>query len=305
MPPRRWRPRQQAPQQPGSFQSTGPRFCDAAILTDDGRYPMCEVRLPRVGPRFCPQHVEECVESLDAYKDAARRAEGLQSRVFAVSRKNRAGKFNDLQDIREAIRTTEEYIHWATKELDGRRSHAKRFYAYEVKSDPGHTKRMANIEKLIRIARVVFNDLNYREDELILAARSPEEREQELREVEAWQQQYMSSSPERAAEPLSLNCFTIRAVYLDEEPEEAGVIAKVEFKAEEEEELDESALGETMDEEEELADRREELQVLEMLRWYSRRFPTFATRRAPTRARDDSVNTLANSMRDLNVLEPD
>ncbi len=152
---------------------------------------------------------------------------------------------------------------------------------------------MTNVEKLIRIAESVWDDLNYREYELTMAARSPEQRERERLEMEESVQRYSAPSQE----PLYLNCLTIRAVSLDVS-DQARVVAEVDVEDPEEEDLDDSALGETMDDDEQLADRREELQVLEMLRWYSR-FATassFKTARPYAHARDDPADMLATTM---------
>ncbi|TFK83725.1 hypothetical protein K466DRAFT_250774 [Polyporus arcularius HHB13444] len=145
----RRRPRAPPPG-PEPIQTTGPRFCDATILADDKYNPMCTVRLPHTGPRFCARHSREFAESRETYKGASLHMEALQPRVFAFSRKNKAGKFHDPKDVREAITTTEEFIEWAKKELDGRRTHTARFYAYAQAHDE---RREAHTDRRVGLGR--------------------------------------------------------------------------------------------------------------------------------------------------------
>ncbi|RPD60293.1 hypothetical protein L226DRAFT_539748 [Lentinus tigrinus ALCF2SS1-7] len=147
--------------------------------------------------RFCPRHQQMFIESLARYKESARCAEKLRPRILELNRKSKASKIYNGTDISEAIADTEEYIFWATQERKERMSHTQRFYAYgapsasprspnarakgrAAPSDAGHQKRIANIEKLIQMARKVLSYLRRSERELQLAARKSDQRQREL-----------------------------------------------------------------------------------------------------------------------------
>ncbi|TFK83728.1 hypothetical protein K466DRAFT_602619 [Polyporus arcularius HHB13444] len=234
--------------------------------------------IPIDGPRLCPQHTRECADSWTIYKDASGRAEALQPRVLNLSRRLKTGRFHVLREIEEAVDVTEEFLFWAKKELDERRKHSTRFYAY-VGSDPGHQKRISNVEKLVAIASAVRFDLTIRKYDLQVDAL----RRDSERAVGEWTPQQLRSSSPGVQQVRVLRCCAVSIFPPDEESEDESVESEVEaeeledsedeefeeHEPEEPEELDDSALGATMDEEELLADERAAQEVSEMLRWYS------------------------------------
>ncbi len=102
-----------------------------AVADKDDYYglPLCTAMIPMDGVRLCPQHTRECTESWTIYKYASFRAE-LQPRVLNFSRRLKTGRFHVLREVEEAVDVTEEFLFWAKKELDERRNHGTRFYAY-------------------------------------------------------------------------------------------------------------------------------------------------------------------------------
>ncbi|TFK85239.1 hypothetical protein K466DRAFT_588271 [Polyporus arcularius HHB13444] len=107
------------------------KYCDA-LADEDDYYSelLCPKLIPANGPRFCPQHIRECADSYNIYKDASLRAEELQPCVYGFSRKHKRGGFQRLWEVDEAIEVTGEFIYWAELELDERKTHAYRFYAH-------------------------------------------------------------------------------------------------------------------------------------------------------------------------------
>ncbi|RPD60294.1 hypothetical protein L226DRAFT_539750 [Lentinus tigrinus ALCF2SS1-7] len=272
------------------------KYCEAVLDEDDKAcyfQPLCTVLLPMHGPRLCRRHTRECAESCRLYKDASRRMEALQPRVLEFSRRNKRGGFHLLHEVAEAFRIMDEFIFWADLELRERRGHT-RFYAF-VGSDPGHEKRMINVDKHMGIARKVQRDLRLRMYELQAEARRSEQREEAGRRGRARQQRWRSASPEE--EQRVVRCFAMRVIRPDEEESDS--------EQEELEEVDDSALEEMMDEEELRADERTEREILEMLQWYSRSESGVSSVVGRTRDRDDCVDMLAYSTRNLDVMAPD
>ena len=153
-------------------------------------------------------------------------------------------------------------------------------------SDPGHEKRMANVEGLIRTARAVRYDLRTRKFGL----------EEEAREREDGADALSGLHPPRSPSPSEeepydqpvLHCFAISIGRPDEEDSDFEDYG-------EREELDDSALEADMDEEEKLADRRAGSDIADMLRWYSLSEDAASVVDRP-RDRDDSVDLLVRSI---------
>ncbi|RPD60292.1 hypothetical protein L227DRAFT_575378 [Lentinus tigrinus ALCF2SS1-6] len=246
------------------------RFCQAVKGTNDPSISsMCAIRLPQdgSGPRFCRRHSKEFAKSFERYKEASLRAQALQSRVLAFSRMHMTNEFDCRKKVVEAIMVTDEFIRWASRELEERKAHAARFYGYDHEPDPGHLMRMNNVAQIIQAARFVGLDL---------------------------EMAYPYAGPQQ--EPFVLHGLSVNVVR-HERPEthdEIEEIVQVPYEdtdgpgqVEDFEEPDECALEKTMDVEEMFADKRAELEALEMLSWYSltKRIRAFFTSRR--RVRDD------------------
>ncbi|TFK83726.1 hypothetical protein K466DRAFT_665627 [Polyporus arcularius HHB13444] len=265
---RRHRPRRHAPvvsPEPQPTVQIASKYCDAVAGEDVRHGPLlCPNRIPTDGPRLCAQHSRDCADSYRIYKDASLRAEVLQPRILEFSRRNKSGGFSCLTEVGEAIEITDDFIAWATRELQQRRVHTTRFYAYDS-PDPGHETRMAKVRKLIDVAESVLYDLGFRQCELEMAARRERERgllgtprrqpmQQPLRPHSGRPREQEEEAPVVCVG--SFSCFSIRlGGHVDDEPK-----------------LDESVLGETMAEgsDEWFADERVEIETEEMLRWYWR-----------------------------------
>ncbi len=147
---------------------------------------------------------------------------------------------------------------------------------------------MVNVAKLIDTALAVRLALAIRQQDLQLeAAARRGERERE-RLFRGWRPPRIRSPSPEVEEVRVVRCFAMRVIWPEEDD------SSEEFEVEEPEELDDSALAQTMDAEELLADDRAEREVSEMLRWYAQSVPGQVI--GSWRAREDSTERLILSI---------